>query len=58
MKVIAEGIESEEALYELLNLKCDIGQGYHICRPLPESEALAWYQVHTGLTKQRQPNLA
>ena len=38
MKVVAEGIETADALNTLADLHCDIGQGYHLCRPaLPEA---------------------
>ncbi|WP_445778424.1 EAL domain-containing protein [Shewanella sp.] len=38
LKVVAEGIETEEQ-YQLLNaLKCDYGQGYLFSKPLPQSE--------------------
>jgi EAL domain-containing protein (putative c-di-GMP-specific phosphodiesterase class I)/ActR/RegA family two-component response regulator len=44
MKVVAEGIESEEVWDELKKLGCDIGQGYWIKRPMPENEFANWYQ--------------
>ena len=40
MKVVAEGIETAETLQMLTMMGCDIGQGYHIGRPM-EWEALA-----------------
>lgn len=33
MTVVAEGIETAETLYLLDQMGCEIGQGYHICRP-------------------------
>ncbi len=51
LEVIAEGIENEETFNELLNLGCDIGQGYFICKPLPEKEALVWYQNASRMTQ-------
>jgi EAL domain-containing protein (putative c-di-GMP-specific phosphodiesterase class I) len=33
--VIAEGIESEQAYEIARKLGCDLGQGYHISRPMP-----------------------
>jgi len=38
MQVVAEGIE-DEATFELLRrLGCDIGQGYHIAKPLSQED--------------------
>lgn len=42
MKVVAEGIEDKETLELLSSLKCDVGQGYYIARPMPENEYDAW----------------
>jgi diguanylate cyclase len=47
MKVVAEGIETSDAVDTLADLQCDIGQGYHVCRPqLPEA-LMQWYGQHT-----------
>ena len=42
LKVIAEGVESAEVMERLLALGCDMGQGYHICPPLPAAELERW----------------
>lgn len=42
MKVVAEGVESADILQMLKELGCDIAQGYHISRPIPADELLAW----------------
>jgi EAL domain-containing protein (putative c-di-GMP-specific phosphodiesterase class I) len=34
MEVVAEGIESELQLRRLVDLECDLGQGFHLARPL------------------------
>tara|TARA_B100000809_G_C14849029_1_gene427586 strand:- start:206 stop:424 length:219 start_codon:yes stop_codon:yes gene_type:complete len=39
MKVVAEGIETEDQLRKLQDLDCNIGQGYFFSRPLPRDEA-------------------
>jgi EAL domain-containing protein (putative c-di-GMP-specific phosphodiesterase class I) len=39
MKVVAEGIETEEQLVKLLALSCEHGQGYFFSRPLDSAEA-------------------
>ncbi|MGB5539519.1 MAG: diguanylate cyclase [Gammaproteobacteria bacterium] len=41
MKVVAEGVENEQQLFFLRNLRCDMVQGYLLGQPLPASEALA-----------------
>jgi len=38
IKVIAEGIETEEQLVLLQQMGCDYGQGYFLSKPLPEAE--------------------
>ncbi len=42
MRIIAEGVETPAHLDRLQALGCDLYQGYHFARPLPESEALAF----------------
>jgi EAL domain-containing protein (putative c-di-GMP-specific phosphodiesterase class I) len=39
MKIIAEGVESEEQAEQLRQMGCDLGQGYHFAEPLPPEEA-------------------
>jgi len=38
LKVIAEGVETEEQLMLLKQMNCDFGQGYLLSKPLPEAE--------------------
>jgi len=40
--VIAEGVESVEIGERLLDLGCDVAQGYVIARPMPAKEVGAW----------------
>lgn len=42
LKVVAEGVESQEVLNRLTELGCDLAQGYHMSRPLPAPELTQW----------------
>ena len=42
LTVVAEGVESEQALDMLRNFHCDVAQGYLISRPLPADELTTW----------------
>ena len=46
MKVVAEGIETADAANTLSNFECDIGQGYHLCRPALPEALMQWYGQH------------
>ncbi len=41
--VVAEGIETAEQLAFLAASKCDLGQGFHIGRPMPFDALLEWF---------------
>src|SRR4051794_718840 len=45
MDVIAEGVEDEATAERLRDLGAEFLQGYHLSRPLPSSEVLAWLGV-------------
>ncbi len=38
LKVVAEGIETEEQLTAVRRMRCDAGQGFHLARPMPADE--------------------
>ena len=40
--IVAEGVETAEALAMLKDCDCDIAQGYHIARPMPGEAFLEW----------------
>jgi len=44
MKVVAEGVEDEQTLNKLKELKCDIVQGYFFARPMQISDFENWWQ--------------
>jgi EAL domain-containing protein (putative c-di-GMP-specific phosphodiesterase class I) len=39
---VAEGIETDKHFQALLDLGCEIGQGYGIARPMPAVEIMGW----------------
>ncbi len=43
LKVVAEGVETEDHVKFLKEHKCDIAQGFHYGRPLPAAKAIAPY---------------
>ncbi|WP_119964683.1 putative bifunctional diguanylate cyclase/phosphodiesterase [Simplicispira lacusdiani] len=46
LSVVAEGVENADILERLRVLACDEAQGYHISRPLPVDDFLAWHAQH------------
>jgi diguanylate cyclase (GGDEF)-like protein len=46
LMVIAEGIETQETQDLLRDMGCDVGQGYFIGYPAPESSAAVWLRSH------------
>jgi len=42
LSVVAEGVENQAILDQLAALKCDEAQGYHISRPMPAADFVAW----------------
>ncbi|SNY57559.1 diguanylate cyclase/phosphodiesterase [Arsukibacterium tuosuense] len=45
-RILAEGVETVEQLNLLRSLSCDAVQGYYIAKPLPETEALAFFRAY------------
>jgi EAL domain-containing protein (putative c-di-GMP-specific phosphodiesterase class I) len=41
-KTVAEGIETDEHYKVLLELGCEIGQGYGIARPMLANDLIGW----------------
>jgi EAL domain-containing protein (putative c-di-GMP-specific phosphodiesterase class I) len=48
LPMVAEGIETAEALQRLTDYGCGIGQGYYIARPAPADQLTDW--ICPGLT--------
>jgi diguanylate cyclase len=47
MKIIAEGVETAEALHRLANAGCDVAQGYYLSRPQPAHLLTRWLDEHS-----------
>jgi len=41
-QVIAEGVETDAHALLLIQLSCDLAQGYGIARPMPPAQIPAW----------------
>jgi EAL domain-containing protein (putative c-di-GMP-specific phosphodiesterase class I) len=48
IKVVAEGVETQEHWDLLRSLRCDVAQGYFIARPMPGSELSPWLARRRG----------
>jgi len=58
LKVVAEGVETEEILDRLIALGCDAAQGYYISRPISPADLLHWlaqspWTLQKGLSKDK-----
>ena len=42
LRVVAEGVESQEAWGVLTAMGCDVAQGYYLSRPLPAAQLEQW----------------
>ena len=42
LKTVAEGIETDEHFHVLLDMGCELGQGYGIARPMPADKIANW----------------
>jgi predicted signal transduction protein with EAL and GGDEF domain len=48
LRVVAEGIETEQVWNLLSEMGCDSGQGYYMSRPIPADEFSAWSRCWTS----------
>lgn len=51
MTVTAEGIETETASVLLSSMGCDLGQGYHLARPMPLDRLMQFLDAQQGCEK-------
>jgi diguanylate cyclase len=49
MVVVAEGVETEPVLRQLVASGCDLAQGYHISRPQPADRLTPWLKDKCAL---------
>jgi EAL domain-containing protein (putative c-di-GMP-specific phosphodiesterase class I) len=50
LSVIAEGVENQEVLDMLINLGCDVAQGYFFCKPQEADQIRTWlHQSRWGI---------
>src|SRR5450759_5263400 len=45
LTIVAEGVETAEALTALAGVGCDVAQGYHLARPMPVDAFDTWAAV-------------
>ena len=46
LAVVAEGIEDAETYQALHDLGCDIAQGYHLAKPMPQQDFIDWIKAY------------
>jgi diguanylate cyclase (GGDEF)-like protein len=56
LRVVAEGIETEQVMERLTELGCDVGQGYLIARPLSEQQLRRWLEPARSSGQPRSSN--
>ena len=55
LRVVAEGVESEESWARLVALGCDVAQGNHLCPPQPAVDIARWLRDATIATEPLVP---
>jgi len=50
-QVVAEGVEKEGVLNKLMELGCDMAQGYYISRPIAAADLTPWLKSQGGLRR-------
>jgi EAL domain-containing protein (putative c-di-GMP-specific phosphodiesterase class I) len=45
LEVVAEGVEDQATWDALVNLGCDVAQGFHVCPPMMAAEFADWFQA-------------
>ena len=47
LRVLSEGVETEEQRQRLMSMGCDYVQGYYYSKPLPEKEFVEYLKKHS-----------
>ena len=55
LRTVAEGIERPTQLARLKDLRCDLGQGYHVGRPMPPEQVIDLLAVERATPRPRAP---
>jgi len=50
LSVVAEGVETKEVLYALVDAHCDYAQGFYFSKPLPQEDFIAWLKNYNAGT--------
>jgi EAL domain-containing protein (putative c-di-GMP-specific phosphodiesterase class I) len=53
LAVVAEGVEDEGSRDRLVDMGCDVAQGYLFSRPLPPDRLAAWFAARDGSGRSR-----
>lgn len=53
LRVVAEGVETARAWRGLVQLGCDIAQGYYLSRPVPAEELTEWLRDREAANPRR-----
>jgi EAL domain-containing protein (putative c-di-GMP-specific phosphodiesterase class I) len=53
LEVVAEGIEDKVTWNLLASMGCDLGQGWHLSRPMPAADLLPWLVTRMSRTAKR-----
>ena len=54
LSTVAEGVEDNDTLKELLTMKCDYIQGYYISKPISGEHFTTWIKKHKAVIKKKR----
>ena len=56
LRVVAEGIETEAVANRLRQVHCEVGQGWHFARAMPEAELVTWLSGYAPAHNKTPPS--